>query len=150
MSNLPLGFRTSRAIGESNARRAVRGGRSRVYVLSIPVIQLGFAISSNPRARVFTRLKHYLRSGRAPTFDRLRRASSFALRATADESPTASLSLCRVPPRAPQRGASPNHQRAGCPRVALPRVNPDHAAATNPPQHIGTVPVAKAPCTDPQ
>ena len=34
-------------------------------------------------------------------------------------------SFWRVPPRAPQRGASPTAERAGCPRVALPRASTD-------------------------
>ena len=54
----------------------------------------------------------YLRSERASTFGRLRRAS-----------PTAPLSPCRIPPRSPQ-GLSPTAERAGCPRVALPRASP--------------------------
>lgn len=43
--------------------------------------------------------------------------------------------LCRIPPRSPQRGLSPNHQRAGCPRVALARVNQTTPLA-NPQQRV--------------
>jgi hypothetical protein len=143
MSNLPLGFRTSRAIGESNARRAVRGGRSRVYVLSIPVIQLGLRHQFKPPRPGLHPFEAFISDPK----ERLRLAARSLVPRLR------SPSLCRVPPRAPQRGASPDHQRAGCPRVALPRVNPTTPLANlpmaNPPQHIGTAPVAQAPCTDP-
>ena len=72
------------------------------------------AESQNPRARVVARLN------RSPPI----RKSAYA------SPPGVSFLVSDLHRRAvsrhapPQRGASPNHQRAGCPRVALPRVKP--------------------------
>jgi len=88
------------------------------------------AESQNPRARVVARLN------RSPPI----RKSAYA------SPPGVSFLVSDLHRRAvsrhapPQRGASPGHQRAGCPRVALARVNPTTPLA-KPRQHIGTVSV---------
>jgi len=152
MSNFPLRFGPPQAVEESVASRALRGGRSRVYVWSIPrlFIQTTHRIPvlrkvfKSPRARC----PRNPQAGPPMLYSLAARPSCPSVAALRSNELRAST-WSGLPTRAGSHHAPPEGGFPQPPAARLPRASrPLRAAdAQNPPraQHIATVPVAKLP-----
>ena len=151
MSNFPLRFRPPQAVGESAASRSLRGGRSRVYVWSIPRLSVRlrtgfrcFAKPLNPPRPVPPKSTSgppmLIILAARPSYPSAAALRSNELRA----STWSGLPTRAGPHHAPPEGGFPQPPAARLPRASRPLRAAD---AQNPPraQHIATVPVAKLP-----